>query len=137
MPPTFTFATDHAPRKVTTARQVHIRRLFDLLELSIQRHDSHSARRAWSILCRCKDVQWKHLWRLGLLMLSEDRGQSTPVEYLRAMMFQHPEQASRGSSLSSHRASFSTTRKNPFSKRLSMSWSRKRTIGTLLPNSSC
>ncbi|KZW03786.1 hypothetical protein EXIGLDRAFT_715836 [Exidia glandulosa HHB12029] len=92
MPPTFTFATDHAPAKADTARKVHIRRLYDLLELSVQRADWESARRAWSILCRCKDVEWKHLWRLGLLMISEDRGPYAPLDYLRAMMFQHPEQ---------------------------------------------
>ncbi|EJD53470.1 hypothetical protein AURDEDRAFT_179937 [Auricularia subglabra TFB-10046 SS5] len=94
MPPTFTFESQNVPRKAYTARRVHIRRLLDLVELSVQREDWESAWRGWAILTRCKEVQWRHLWRLGLLMVSGHRGDSASLDYLRAMMFQHPEQAS-------------------------------------------
>ncbi|KAI0352984.1 hypothetical protein OH77DRAFT_1458850 [Trametes cingulata] len=84
----------------TTARKLHIRRLFDVLHLSLQRQDWHRAKRAWAILARCKEVQWKTLWRTSLLLLSEgdelDEDQvssdSERVGFLTIMMRQYPEE---------------------------------------------
>ncbi|KAI0375790.1 hypothetical protein BV20DRAFT_984843 [Pilatotrama ljubarskyi] len=87
-------------KQTTTARKVHIRRLFDILHLCVQRQDWHRARRAWAILARCKEVHWKTMWRTSLLLLGEDEeiGTSRPdpenerVSFLTVMMRQYPEE---------------------------------------------
>ncbi|KAF9453000.1 hypothetical protein P691DRAFT_755836 [Macrolepiota fuliginosa MF-IS2] len=73
-----------------TTRKVHIRRLYDVLELCIQRNDFVRAKRAWTILIRCKEFRWEEHWTTGLYILNEG-GASTDniprrIEYLRAMM---------------------------------------------------
>ena len=82
-----------------TARKLHIRRVFDVLNLCIQRRDWPRAKRAWAILARCKEVDWKQMWRISLLLLGEtgdqgDSGQSHEdrVSFLTVMMRQHPEE---------------------------------------------
>ncbi|KAH9899724.1 hypothetical protein C8Q73DRAFT_331910 [Cubamyces lactineus] len=82
-----------------TTRKLHIRRVFDVLNLCIQRQDWPRARRAWAILARCKEVDWKQMWRTSLLLLGEtgnqhDLGQSHEdrVSFLTVMMRQHPEE---------------------------------------------
>lgn len=73
-----------------TARKVHIRRLYDILELCIQRNDFDRAKRAWCVLIRCKEFQWEDQWRTGLYIISEGSTltENIPqrVGYLRAMM---------------------------------------------------
>ncbi|TFY78723.1 hypothetical protein EWM64_g5293 [Hericium alpestre] len=54
-----------------TARKVHIRRLYDVFQLCVQRHDRPRARRAWSILVRCKEVDWKDMWKSCLFILGD------------------------------------------------------------------
>ncbi|KIM91107.1 hypothetical protein PILCRDRAFT_59492 [Piloderma croceum F 1598] len=92
---TFLFAS-LGDKKPTTARKVHIRRLYDLLQLCLQRHDLPRARRAWAILARCKEVDWKTMWTTGVHLLGEDTNTSesnaSRLEFLRAMMLQHPEE---------------------------------------------
>jgi hypothetical protein len=56
----------------SSAAHVYIRRLFDVLQLSIARHDAVRARRAWAILIRCEEVKWKPLWRLAVQVLEMD-----------------------------------------------------------------
>ena len=89
----FSFLEDK-PR--LTSRRVHLRRLYDVLHFSLQRHDMMRARRAWAILARCNEVNWKTLWTLsiGLLNHRADTTGSSPVkiDYLRSMMLQHPEE---------------------------------------------
>ncbi|THH14392.1 hypothetical protein EW146_g5931 [Bondarzewia mesenterica] len=88
-------------RQPLTARHVHIRRLYDILQLSIHRADTQRAQRAFSILSRCKEVNWKDMWRTGLLLLGGDGGSVATTraghterqEFLRVMMLQHPEDA--------------------------------------------
>ncbi|KIM68892.1 hypothetical protein SCLCIDRAFT_1209109 [Scleroderma citrinum Foug A] len=79
-----------------TSRRVHLRRLYDVLHFSLQRHDMIRARRAWAILARCNEVNWKTLWTLsiGLLDHQANTTESSPVkiDYLRSMMLQHPEE---------------------------------------------
>ncbi|KAF8842740.1 hypothetical protein BDN67DRAFT_1067528 [Paxillus ammoniavirescens] len=79
-----------------TSRRVHLRRLYDVLQLSIQRGDIERARRAWAILARCKEVSWKTSWTLsvGLLDRFGHRTESSPakIDYLRTMMLQFPEE---------------------------------------------
>ncbi|KAI6047489.1 hypothetical protein EDC04DRAFT_627867 [Pisolithus marmoratus] len=85
---------DDKPR--LTSRRIHLRRLYDILHLSLQQHDMVRARRAWAILARCKEVNWKNLWTLsiGLLDCHVDNVDSIPtkIDYLRAMMLQHPDE---------------------------------------------
>jgi RNA polymerase I-specific transcription initiation factor RRN11 len=82
----------------TSARKVHIRRLHDILQLSLQRNDMPRAKAAWAILIRCKEIDWKGVWTTGLLLLGEDANgfQTNPeqLEFLRAMMLQYPEEVS-------------------------------------------
>ncbi|KAF9569006.1 hypothetical protein CPC08DRAFT_653909 [Agrocybe pediades] len=82
-------------RKPLTARKVHLRRLYDILQLSIHRQDFQRAKQVWIILARCKEVDWKALWSTGLFIIGEtDDGESAPrnsVDYLHAMMLQCPE----------------------------------------------
>ncbi|KAG5728511.1 hypothetical protein E4T56_gene19496 [Termitomyces sp. T112] len=79
-----------------TARKVHIRRLYDILQLCIHRDDLERATRAWSILVRCKEVPWMTMWTTGLLLIDTGSGEehrtSDRLEYLRAMMLRHQEE---------------------------------------------
>ena len=90
---TFLFASLDSKQPLTT-RKVHIRRLYDILQLSIQRHDVQRAKRAWSILARCKEINWLTMWRTGLHILGEDTIRDdvpVTVDYLRSMMLQYPD----------------------------------------------
>jgi hypothetical protein len=82
----------------STARKVHLRRLYDILQLSFQRHQFQRAKRVWAILIQCKEIDWKVLWNVGLYILSEDTtnedGEHLAVEYLRSMMLQCPDDVS-------------------------------------------
>ncbi|EDR12791.1 uncharacterized protein LACBIDRAFT_311636 [Laccaria bicolor S238N-H82] len=78
-----------------TARKVHIRRLYDILQLSLQRNDFLRAKRAWAVLARCKEMNWKSMWTTGLALLGEGVDSAcTPrrLDYLRSMMLQHPDE---------------------------------------------
>lgn len=90
----FLFAFPDAKHPVS-ARKVHIRRLYDILELCIHRGDFTRAMKAWSILVRCKEVNWKVMWRTGALLVGrqEDQEQAARdrLEYLTTMMLQFPE----------------------------------------------
>jgi hypothetical protein len=77
-----------------TARKVHIRRLYDVLELCLHRGDMRRAQRAWSILVRCKEIEWKTMWRTGALVVGtysphEGAQVRERLEYLSTMMRQH------------------------------------------------
>ena len=88
---TFLFASLDSKQPLTT-RKVHIRRLYDILQLSIQRRDVQRAKHAWSILARCKEINWLTLWRTGLHILGEAHtDEDITVDYLRAMMLQYPD----------------------------------------------
>lgn len=85
-------------KKVTSVRATHIRRLFDILHVSLQHGDSHRARRAWAILARCKEVDWKEKWRMSLRLLDSGatlQSNSRKIEFLRTIMLQSPNQVSR------------------------------------------
>ncbi|KAI0650588.1 hypothetical protein C8Q79DRAFT_900998 [Trametes meyenii] len=86
-------------KQPNSSRKLHIRRLFDLLHLCIQRRDWPRARRAWAILARCKEVDWRTMWRTSLLLLGEHDARissaghdSDKVGFLTVMMRQHPEE---------------------------------------------
>jgi len=105
---TFLFASlDSKPP--STARKVHIRRLYDIFQVTLQRGQIDKARRAWAILSRCKEIDWRKMWTTGLLLLKsegdrrvegdmnterEDNGvKQEQLEFLRAMMLQNPGEA--------------------------------------------
>ncbi|KAH9482767.1 RNA polymerase I-specific transcription initiation factor rrn11 [Psilocybe cubensis] len=81
-------------KKPSTARKVHLRRLYDLLQLSIQRCNFERAQKCWAILARCSEINWKALWPIGLHILGGkdcEKNSQISVEYLRAVMLQHPD----------------------------------------------
>ncbi|EKM80026.1 hypothetical protein AGABI1DRAFT_57384, partial [Agaricus bisporus var. burnettii JB137-S8] len=73
-----------------TSRRVHIRRLYDILQLCIQRNDVVRASRAWAILVQCKEFRWDEHWATGLYILNGGgvSSENIPqrINYLRAMM---------------------------------------------------
>lgn len=93
----FIFDSLHA-RQPKTSRKTHIRLLYDVLQLAIQRRDYACAHKAWSILIRCKEVDWKTLWRTGMLLVEQASNEvpldSRKLEYLSTMMLQYPEAVS-------------------------------------------
>jgi hypothetical protein len=85
-----------APR---TARKVHVRRLLDILHLSIQRGDLPLARRAFGLLARCEEIEWMVVWKIGLAILAAAKlppgdilGTAKRIEFLRVMMLHNPEE---------------------------------------------
>ncbi|KAI0720269.1 hypothetical protein C8T65DRAFT_568049 [Cerioporus squamosus] len=91
--------TSLSGKQPTTARKTHIRRLYDILQLCIQRHEWVRAKRAWAILARCREVDWKIMWRTSVLLLGEgdhdtDDAQANGdrVRFLSVMMRQHPDE---------------------------------------------
>lgn len=75
-----------------TARKVHIRRLYDIFQVCIQRKDYVRARRAWAILARCKEFDWMSMWTTGLLLVGGSPGDevsSEKLDFLRRMMLQN------------------------------------------------
>ncbi|OCB84844.1 hypothetical protein A7U60_g8065 [Sanghuangporus baumii] len=80
---------------------MHVRRLNDILHLSIEREDFSRARRAWAILARCKEFDWKTKWRTGLLLLSDNplsgqhhhqQASGGSVEFLKKFMRYYPDE---------------------------------------------
>src|SRR6266852_5249020 len=102
MPP-FLFASPDG-RGSSSARRVHLRRLYDILHLSIQRGDLLLAQRSFAILARCEDIEWAAIWKFGLIILAAaDHADQPPgyddmlgtpkhIEFLRVMMLRHPEE---------------------------------------------
>jgi hypothetical protein len=102
----FLFASPDGRRSSSSARRVHLRRLYDILHLSIQRGDLLLAQKSFALLSRCEDVEWAAIWKFGLIVLAT-AGQPPPghvnnnnmllgtpkhVEFLRVMMLRHPEE---------------------------------------------
>ncbi|KIJ56939.1 hypothetical protein M422DRAFT_23077 [Sphaerobolus stellatus SS14] len=77
-------------------RKVHIRRLADILQICLHKKDWSRARKAWTILARCPEYDWKSLWQTGLLLVASDKehvenaGDAKRLEYLRVMMLRSP-----------------------------------------------
>ncbi|KZT13038.1 uncharacterized protein LAESUDRAFT_639698 [Laetiporus sulphureus 93-53] len=94
--PSFLFALPGS-KKRRTARKVHIRRLFDVLQLCILRNDLSRGRRAWAILLQCKEVKWKSLWQTAVFLLGEREKDDLEfsdemIALFSTKMRQHPEQ---------------------------------------------
>jgi len=90
---TFLFAS-LGSKQPCTSRKVHIRRLYDILQLCIHRQDFERAKRAWAVLARCKEFDWKSMWSTGLLLLGGIASRDSykqELDYLRSMMLQQPD----------------------------------------------
>ncbi|WWC98638.1 hypothetical protein V866_005531 [Kwoniella sp. B9012] len=57
-------------------RKRWIQNLIDLLHFSLLKGDIERAKRAWSILVRCREINWKSRWYWGLLILSSSSSTS-------------------------------------------------------------
>lgn len=84
---TFLFASlgDKPPR---SSRKAHLRRLHDILQLCILRNDLPRARRAWAILVRCRETDWKAMWSTAVHLVNGPER----AALLGAMQRQAPEQ---------------------------------------------
>jgi hypothetical protein len=56
-------------QSVHTVARVQLRRIYDVLHVSIARKDAARARRAWAILVRCPEVDWQAMWKTALHIL--------------------------------------------------------------------
>ena len=91
-------------RNADSARKVTIRRLYDVCMHSLCLGDTARARKAFGILLRCKEFDWKDSWSLAIYMLNahdperDDAFFLSQVEHLRSLMLQDPTQVSYTSS---------------------------------------
>lgn len=97
------FTSSNVPRP-TTARKVHIRRLIDVLQLSLLRRDYDRARRAWAILIRCKEIDWKDMWKTAVALLADpgdddQEENDRRIAFLSIVVRQHPDDVSRPATL--------------------------------------
>ncbi|CAE6513063.1 unnamed protein product [Rhizoctonia solani] len=80
----------------TSSRKQHIRFTYDLLHVCLQRGDLVRARRAWSILVKCSEIDWRTLWAVGLALIpgrDETEGRRATrehVNYLKRVRLQIP-----------------------------------------------
>lgn len=83
-------------RGVGSARKVTIRRVYDVCMHSLCLGDVERARKAFGILLRCKEFDWKASWSLAIYMLNahdlerDDAFFLNQVEQLRSLMLQDP-----------------------------------------------
>lgn len=142
-------------KRPTTARKAHIRRLYDVLQVCIQRHDWQRAQRVWAVLARCREVDWKAMWSTSVLLLHEDGDRSAGevqsnaerVRFLSVMMRQHPDEASLYNQLQPHPAQRLTLfpplmclpclSASLYSKSSSYASSKPACTGRLWKNSTC
>ena len=88
--PDFLFASLRSKQPSNT-RKAHIRRLYDVFQLCIARRDLPRAKRAWSILVRCKEIDWLVMWTTSLQLLGDSPDDTSSTErqdFLRTMMLQ-------------------------------------------------
>jgi hypothetical protein len=88
----------HGEKKPYNSREMHLRRVNDILHLSILKDDFNRARKAWTILARSvipdyskSYLDWKQIWDIGLSLIEENDHQSK-IEYSQTMMFKRPEE---------------------------------------------
>ncbi|KIR51513.1 hypothetical protein I315_05995 [Cryptococcus gattii Ru294] len=66
-------------------RHAYIHSLANLLHACLLRGDIDRAKRAWAILIRCREVDWRARWQWGLLFLSS--GSSDAVQNTQASVY--------------------------------------------------
>ncbi|KAG9126854.1 hypothetical protein FRC07_001711 [Ceratobasidium sp. 392] len=83
----------------TSSRKQHIRFTYDILHICLQRGDLARARRAWSILVKCPEIDLRTIWQVGLALIPREgeqkdkKGKSTRehVGYLKRVRLQIPD----------------------------------------------
>ncbi|QRV76248.1 RNA polymerase I specific initiation factor [Ceratobasidium sp. AG-Ba] len=96
------FHLDPRPHRELSAanssRKQHIRFTYDILHVCLQRGDLVRARRAWTILVRCPEIDMRTIWQIGLALIPREgeegkRGKATRehVGYLKRVRLQIPE----------------------------------------------
>ncbi|TXT03875.1 hypothetical protein VHUM_04298 [Vanrija humicola] len=68
------------PDRPRTVRGAYIYNLVDCIYACILRGELDRARRAWGILVRCPDVNWKERWRWGLYLMTAETEAGAPAE---------------------------------------------------------
>lgn len=87
-------------RSADSARKVTIRRVYDVCMHSLCLGDVERARKAFGILLRCKEFDWKASWSLAIHMLNahdperDDTFFLSQVEQLRSLMLHDPTRVS-------------------------------------------
>ncbi|CAE6425126.1 unnamed protein product [Rhizoctonia solani] len=80
----------------TSSRKQHIRFTYDLLHVCLQRGDLIRARRAWAVLVKCPEIDWRTLWAVGLALIpgrvgnESSRATREHVNYLKRVKLQIP-----------------------------------------------
>lgn len=78
-PPIFSFPEQkfrHADRNPHySSRKHHFRRLNDIVHLCLQRGDLVRAKAAFSVLARCREVEWTEMWRTALAVVDASGGE--------------------------------------------------------------
>ncbi|KAJ7240353.1 hypothetical protein B0H12DRAFT_56921 [Mycena haematopus] len=89
----FVFTPTSVSKEARSARKTHIRRLYDVMHICIQRNDFERASRAWTMLAHCKEVNAQTKWSTSVHILNAKNPEEPhkAVEFLRLMMLQHPE----------------------------------------------
>ncbi|WVQ85865.1 hypothetical protein IAT38_008033 [Cryptococcus sp. DSM 104549] len=85
----------HVADSTRSIRNAYIHHLTDLLHACLLRGDIPRARRAWAILIRCREVDWKSRWYWGLLFLSTAGVEDEPEESLATMQASQPDGEAR------------------------------------------
>jgi len=74
-PPIFSFPEQkfrHADRNPHySSRKHHLRRLNDIVHLCLQRGDLVRAKAAFSVLARCREVEWTDMWRTAIAVVGD------------------------------------------------------------------
>ncbi|EJT98158.1 hypothetical protein DACRYDRAFT_83901 [Dacryopinax primogenitus] len=90
----FSLAASATPSDTTrphrSSREFHLSRTVDILHLSLQRGDIPRAQRAWAILVRCKEFDWRAQWRIGLAVLQG--GEQRRIDYLQKAFLACPDE---------------------------------------------
>jgi hypothetical protein len=92
----FIFQCNDIDKVPHSARAYHVRLLYDVLNVCLQRNDIPRARRAWCTLARGSDIDSRFIWESGLqiILRSQRTYETHSINYLRAMMFRHVENVS-------------------------------------------
>jgi hypothetical protein len=81
------------------SREMHLKKVNDLLHLCLLRGDLPRARKTWCILAGVsgskrggkRNIDWKQIWDLGLLLIDGTSYQQK-IDYVQGIMFRKPEE---------------------------------------------
>lgn len=96
--PTFVPIQPHRSLKIDaglSTRKAHFRRLYDIYHVALQRNNITQAKRAYSILVRCREFDWASNWRSGLDMVSLPPGEDEDTNNYEDTAMDHEERARR------------------------------------------